>query len=314
MQVQKIVKSSAMLLAVGMLPAVSSAALDVTDPSIISLYLLNDQVGSNPFNNAVKPQFYDTAPTGTAQNHDDLQSIASPTWVSTPGIGTGTGLDFERDNLQATRFEGWMSTSQGNYAPGGSFSLMVRLKAESLQDNTFYNVLGTGAHGITLQGSSAPNTGNASFKMRDSSEYWNIDTSGNTNSPNSSGSSVVITTGEWINLFVMYEANANPANSVLTIAVDNGTLFGAQKTVGGAPAGFDSIAEGFDNGNYAWYVGDNSTGTSTFDGMIESIVIWDRALTPTEAASIGFTNVPEPAGLSLVGIGAAALLRRRRPN
>lgn len=312
MQTRTIQASAAFLVAtasLGVLPQISPAALNPSDPSIIGLYLLNDQVGSNPFNNSVLGQFVDTAPIGVAHNHDDL-SAASPTWVSTPGIGTGTGLDFERSNTEYTRFSGWMATAQGNYANGRSFTAMMRINAESLADNQTYNLIGTGSHGITLSGVSTPNTARVDIRLRDQDTFWNLDSYGTTNGGGSSGPSFSVITGQWVNLFLIYEANATPANAVLKVAMDDGTTFSAQ-TATGAPGGFDTLGTLYDNAGNHWFVGSIGAASNTFDGMIESIVIWDKALTNAEADAINLTNVPEPAAISLLGLGALALRRRK---
>ena len=291
--------------AIATIPMVASAALNINDPSIINLYHFNDQVGANPFNNGVPGQFVDTAITGTPQNHDDL-SAASPTWVNTPGIGDGKGIDLDRASTQYTRFSPWMNTSQGSYSNGKSFSVMVRLNAGALVDNAVYDVIGIGSHKISLQGNSTPNTAGVNIQVRDQNTFWTLNNSGTTNGSGSSGASFVLNGGEWINLFMIYNANTS-----LTLAYDNGTTFAAQ-TATGAPAGFDTLGELFDNAGVHWFVGSTGAGVNTFDGQIETIAIWDKALTTAEADAIGLTNVPEPAGVGVLGLAALAATRRRK--
>jgi hypothetical protein len=291
--------------AVATMPMVANAALDPSDTSIISLYHFNDQVGATPFNNSVKPQFIDTAVTGTPQNHDDL-GAASPTWINTPGIGDGKGIDLDKANTQFTRFTSFMNTSQGNYSDGKSFTAMVRLNLGDTVDNQVQDIIGIGSHGISLQGNSTPGTASVNIRVRDQNTFWTLDNSGTTNGAGSTGSSFVMNSGVWTNLFLIYNANTS-----LTLAFDNGTTFAAQ-TANGAPSGFDTLTELFDNAGVPWYVGSTGAGVNTLDGQIETIAIWDKALSLSEADAIGLTNVPEPASLGLLGVVMMAGVRCRK--
>ena len=132
------------------------AELNTADPSIINLYLLNEQT-SGPLTNFVV-SFYDTAPTGTAQNHDTF-SGSGPYWgtgadfeAGGVAVGTGTGLTFDRSNGEHTRHAAWLTTSQGNYNNGDSYTAMTRVFATEAIDNTFYHTLGSYAHYIQFQG------------------------------------------------------------------------------------------------------------------------------------------------------------------
>ena len=59
---------------------------------------------------------------------------------------------------------------------------------------------------------------------------------------------------------------------------------------------------------------------SGWDGLLDDLAIWHRALSAGEVAMVhefgrlgtGVQDIPEPASLSLLAVGAAALLRRRR--
>jgi hypothetical protein len=199
-----------------------------------------------------------------------------------------------------------MNTSQGNYSDGKSFTAMVRLNLGDTVDNQVQDIIGIGSHGISLQGNSTPGTASVNIRVRDQNTFWTLDNSGTTNGAGSTGSSFVMNSGVWTNLFLIYNANTS-----LTLAFDNGTTFAAQ-TANGAPSGFDTLTELFDNAGVPWYVGSTGAGVNTLDGQIETIAIWDKALSLSEADAIGLTNVPEPASLGLLGVVMMAGVRCRK--
>ncbi len=300
-------------------PSGASASLSPTDPSIINLYRL-DEHSSGQLDNSVLGSFVDTAPTGTAQNHDDFYDGASdgPAWTSGAAyntgsgtVGDGIGLSFTRSDSDRTRFSPWMNTTQGNYSNGKSFSLMLRVNAGELLDNTDYNLIGIGSHGITLNGVSGGGQAAVSIRLRDGGgaggeTYWTFNSFGS-GDPNTTGASFKLTSGTWANIFLIYDANAR-----LTVAMDDGSGFYAQTSTV-PPAGFDTLGSGFSDSGFHWFLGSNTSAEGGgYDGLIESVVFWDRPLSNTEAAGIGFTNeVPEPTSVALV-IGLAGLLARRR--
>jgi len=302
-------------------PSVASAALVLSDPSIINLYRLNEQT-SGQLENSVLGSYVDTAPTGTAQNHDDFFDGSSdgPAWTSGAAynsvsgtVGDGTGLAFTRSDNDRTRSSPWMNTAQGNYSNGKSYSLMIRVKAGELLDNTSYPLIGMGSHGITLNGVSGGGQAAVSIRVRDGSggvneTYWSFDSLG-TGDPNSSGPAFKLQSGTWANLFLIYDANAR-----LTVAMDDGTNFYAQTSVV-PPAGFDTLGTGFSDHDRHWILGSNTTAEGGgYDGLVESVVYWDKALTNAEASAIGLTNqvIPEPMLGSLLATGALLLRRRAR--
>lgn len=294
--------------AVGAVTSTTFAALDPTDASIINLYRFNEATSGDLVNSPFPNQFLDTAPTGTPQNHDDI-SANGPAWVSGLPVGDGIGLSFDASNTEYTRFTGWSATPQGNYTNGQSFTAMVRLNAATLADNVTYRILGSGLNNISLNGSGEPNTASVSVSLRDQNTQLTISSLGPTNAPDSSGSAGKVSTNKWFNVFLIYSAN-----NTLSVAIDDGTTFTAQTTIG-LPSGFDTIGEGFDNAGTSWFVGSLGDGTQLFDGTIESIAIWDKALTLAEADAIDLTTVaavPEPAMAAMLLLGLAASAARRR--
>jgi len=279
--------------------AVSDGELNPLDPGIISFYRFDEATSGN-LDNSVKGSFSDSALTGTAQNHDDFDDGASdgPSWAggsafepNSVRVGTGTGLIFEKDDNDRTRAEGWMNTNQGDYSEGGSFTIMARIYGTEAIDNTLYAVYANGyTSGLRLEGTSV-GTLVVKASVRDggpTEAYWNV----------SSGAAQPsvwwIDPNRWHNVFMIYEANTS-----LTVAADDGVTF-QSFTDTTVPAGFDSLAEGFSDSSRHWMFGTNdlnrTDGYSVFDGRLECLVIWDRALTLEQADAIDLEtplNCPE---------------------
>jgi hypothetical protein len=303
-------------------PVTASAALDTTDPSIISLYRLDEHT-SGHIDNLVGNSFLDTASSGTPQNNDTFNDDPSsgPTWTSgaafTSGatvVGDGIGLDFSLADNDRTRFGHWLDTTQRNYSNGKSFTIMLRIKPGTLLDNTFYGLLGVGSEGITLEGVSGGGKARMDVEVRDggvggdsTQTYWTLNSYAGTGT----GTEFLLYPDKWANVFLIYDAD-----NTLTIAMDDGTTFASMSSTT-VPTGFSSLAEGFADADYDWVLGSRTTDEGgSYDGLIESAVIWDRALTNTEAMAIGLTNVPEPGGAAVVGLLLCALggMRLRRSN
>ena len=281
---------------------------DPLDPGIISLYKL-DEATSGQLNNSVDQSFADTAPTGTPQPHDDLDDGTSdgPAWgggsafeVGGVDVGTGGGLIFTRSDSDNTRIEGWMSVSQGNYDNGDSFTIMIRLHPTETTDNTDYYVFANGSSEyIRYQGGSGDQQARVDVRLRDGGgaggeTYWDFTTHGD----GEAGSPFYMANALWQNLFLIYDADTS-----LTIAVDDGTSF-LYLTDTTVPADFSTLSDGFSDAGRHWAIGAPFYGAApianTFDGRIESIVIWDKALTTAEADAIDVVNAPLPGSLLLI--------------
>jgi len=304
----KTVSKSMVLVAV--LAVVSQADLVVTDSSIISFYRLDEATTGN-LDNSVKGSFSDSAPTGTAQDHDDFNDGTSdgPAW-STMSVGTGSGLVFDKADNDRTRAAGWMNVAQGNYSEGKSFTIMARVYATEAIDNAVYALYVNGyTSGLRLKGTSV-GTLTVDASLRDGAANGGTETYWNVTSGAASPDVWWIDKDKWHNVFLIYEANTG-----LTVAADDGTTF-MSYTDTSVPAGFDTLSHGFSDSSRHWFMGTNdlnrTDGYSVYDGRMESVVLWDKALSLSEADAINLTNIPEPATIAFLGIGAMALIRRRK--
>lgn len=109
-----------------------------------------------------------------------------------------------------------------------------------------------------------------------------------------------LTLGTWYHLAATFDSVTATATLYL-----NGASVGSQVMAGGT-AGFG----GFPAQTTTGAGGFNTTGTSRgIDGFLDSVRVYDEALTPAEIAALA---VPEPSAALLGGLGVFALLRRRR--
>ncbi|MHB9071211.1 MAG: hypothetical protein ACYC54_12695 [Sedimentisphaerales bacterium] len=269
-----------------------SCAAFPQDTHIINLYLFNEgNSESGSLNNADSNSFIDSALTGTMQNHENA-SWPAPVWGSGSnfaGVGTGTGLIFNRIAGQLARAKPWMNVDQGDYANGLSYTVMLRIYATSLSDGVSYGLLGTTSNYININGVSG-NRGKIMVKIREGTDggetSWYFDSYVATGGSVSGTGFLTINQNTWYNLFVIYNAD----NSI-TIATDNGTAFTWIKT-SNVPADFSTLANGFSDTDRHTIIGSNvgAVDYGGFDGRIESIAIWDKALTTIEADNINLGN------------------------
>lgn len=59
-------------------------------------------------------------------------------------------------------------------------------------------------------------------------------------------------------------------------------------------------------------IGNRKEGVVDFNGAIDEVGVWDRALTKDEVEMLYTQAIPEPASLMLLSVGAAAVLRKKR--
>lgn len=121
-------------------------------------------------------------------------------------------------------------------------------------------------------------------------------------------SGVNIRSGNWHHIV----ATATPGSTV-SLYVD-GVLTGTQASSG--------ITNTNDNGEGLWIGNNNNAPSRMWDGLIDDVAQWDRALTATEVteiydagiAGVSLGQIPEPTSGLLVGLGSlmVALRRRRR--
>lgn len=76
-----------------------------------------------------------------------------------------------------------------------------------------------------------------------------------------------------------------------------------------------SLTNGVSFGDNAYAIGaKRATGGNEFDGLIDEVAVYNRALTGTQINNNfnSITSVPEPSSVTLLGLGGLALILRRR--
>jgi hypothetical protein len=306
------------VIAITVIPTVANASLNTKDPHIISLYLFDEQTSGHIINDVnandanIPRAFYDRAVTGTAQNWDPFKGddvnypSSGPTWgmgadFQNQGnnIGTGTGLIFHAADNDRTRITHWLDVSQGNYINGGSFTIMVRAYGTEALDGTNYPLFSSRTHHLLLQGTYAGvlniwgmlRAGGGTRATWYFVGNWQPRTSLNSG----------IRPNTWNNVFLIYSQNSS-----LTLAADDGKEF--FYCTQSPPAGWDSTPNpadpnaGFADSSDPWEIGyspqyevpPDITNPDFFDGRIECIAVWDKALTLAEADAINLDNVSVP--------------------
>lgn len=318
--------------AVSALACPAFAALNTTDPSIIVLHRLDEQTSGNLNNDVTAPnQFFDTAPTGTAQNHDNFEDGASngPAWGSGAAfssgattVGTGTGLVFDVADRDHTRYSSWMHGTETAYTPGTSFTIMVRAYANTA-DNAVQGLTGTSSNFLQLSGGGSAMVLQSRIREGagggEDSFYYSSGGNGGLNTSaggpiTAGGGGFLLQRNTWYNLFLIYEANTS-----VTLAADDGTTFQYITTTEINNAAFNTLANGFADADRPHGIGVLTYGPdapNTLDGRIESVVVFNKALSTAEADAINLDNapVPEPAAAGLLAAGLALVATRRNRN
>jgi hypothetical protein len=313
------------VIAIAGMATVANASLNTKDPHIISLYLFDEQTSGHIINDVnvndanIPRAFYDKAVTGTTQNWDPFKEddvnypSEGPTWGTGAdfqnqgiNIGTGTGLIFHNAQHDRTRVQHWLDVSQGAYANGGSFTIMVRAYPTAAVDGNNYPLFSSRTHHLLFQGTS-----------RGVLNIWGMLRCGSGTRPvwyfsSDAANYFGVLPNKWSNIFLIYSFNSS-----LTLAADDGREFlhltstpldanlplSYQK-----PAGWDSTFNpadpntGFADSSGPWEIGyspqyevpPDITNPDFFDGRIECIAVWDKALTLAEADAINLDNVSVP--------------------
>jgi len=111
----------------------------------------------------------------------------------------------------------------------------------------------------------------------------------------------LIPDGEWTQLLITWDNNAT--DGMRQKIYKNGALF----------AYFDSVLNPQDPAML--WLGNRYTNNEPWSGMIDEYALWDVVLTPEQAGWLyqnSLARIPEPGTLALLGLGLAALARRRR--
>jgi hypothetical protein len=123
------------------------------------------------------------------------------------------------------------------------------------------------------------------------------------------------------NYFYTTDVPADPFDWTNVVATYDGTT--VKLYVNGVEKASDSILENNGALSYdyvtAFYMGVYSTpivGQTNwwlpYTGLIDDVAVWDRALTAGEVSWLSSNQIPEPATVALLGLGALGLVRRRR--
>lgn len=216
----------------------------------------------------------------------------------------GNALNVAKNDTSSTAGSGWFNVSSLNStALGGNFSISAWFMLAPDADNT-----GTSGDILRDYVFEGGNNFDASFGTNAAAGSTFVSWVGE----GASASTSSLTTGEWHN--VVHTFTQNGSNTELRVFID-GSQVGTTITAPTANMNLSSL-------NF----GAARNGIRVFDGMLDEIVVWDRALTAEEINNANMgpdadsvyqrgrsgLAVPEPSSALIGGIGLLALLRRRR--
>ena len=111
--------------------------------------------------------------------------------------------------------------------------------------------------------------------------------------------------GEWHHIVVTYQPGSDPNDIYEYVYIDGVGKWGNTVADANLSTDYNRLTIGSEGNRWGppW---------NEFHGLLDEIAVYDTTLSSTRVAAHYAEGVPEPATLSLFGLGAIALIRRRR--